>query len=68
MWWTFYFMEKYIALYFTIGRYQNIDTAARTYNTTLAHIIDNLAPNKSRIGTVRDNFGVNMNGNTSSQN
>ena len=33
--------------------YQNIDTAVRTYNSTLADIIDNHAPQKSRIVTVR---------------
>ena len=33
--------------------YQNIDTAVRTYNTNLVDIIDNHAPQKSRIVTVR---------------
>ena len=33
--------------------YQNIDTAVRTYNSTVADIIDNHAPQKSRIVTVR---------------
>ena len=33
--------------------YQNIDTAIRTYNSTLADIIDNHAPRKSRIVTVK---------------
>ena len=33
--------------------YQNIDTAARTYNSTLADIIDNHAPKKTLIVTVR---------------
>ena len=33
--------------------YQNFDTAVRTYNSTLADIIDNHAPQKSRIVTVR---------------
>ena len=33
--------------------YQNIDTAVRTYNTTPADIIDNHAPQKSRIVTMR---------------
>ena len=33
--------------------YQNNDTAVRTYNSTLADIIDNHAQQKSRIVTVR---------------
>ena len=33
--------------------YQNIDTAVRTYNSTLTDIIDNHAPQKSRIVAVR---------------
>ena len=46
-------MQADIADAFGDFAYQNIDTDVRTYNTTKADIIDNHAPQKSRIVAVR---------------